>query len=157
MGLFPRYAMERTDTEINVWFWPRRGSSVPNDVIGSSSSVNPQNWVSDRNLYYLMRLWTHAPVSIIHRTHLRPLFHLPTVILVLTLTNRKLSSICRFVSLFNSTQNSWQLCWFHVQGGDWAGRAYGQSGCPSSCVGEWFMVHSQTKHLNFLRFCQQQP
>ncbi|KAF8803217.1 endo-1,3(4)-beta-glucanase [Phlegmacium glaucopus] len=38
------YAMERSDAGISMWFWPRSGSWVPDDVKGNSNSVNPQNW-----------------------------------------------------------------------------------------------------------------
>ncbi|KAF8803218.1 endo-1,3(4)-beta-glucanase [Phlegmacium glaucopus] len=85
------YAMERSDSEINMWFWPRSGSSIPNDVGGNSDSVNPQNWET-------------------------PSASFP-------------STSCNFGSHFDK-QNiliSLSLC------GDWAGGAYGQSGCPSTC------------------------
>lgn len=38
------YAMERSNTQISVWFWPRNGA-VPSDVRSGASSVNPANWV----------------------------------------------------------------------------------------------------------------
>src|ERR1700735_241779 len=44
--VFPRFVMERSEAAINMWFWSRHDSSVPNDVKSGSNSVNPQNWVS---------------------------------------------------------------------------------------------------------------
>ncbi|KAF8636312.1 hypothetical protein AX17_003632 [Amanita inopinata Kibby_2008] len=37
------YALERTNQQIRVWFWPRNGA-VPSDVSSGSSTVNPDNW-----------------------------------------------------------------------------------------------------------------
>ncbi|KAF5389511.1 hypothetical protein D9757_004195 [Collybiopsis confluens] len=37
------YAMEMTADFVKIWFWAR-GSSVPSDVSGGSSSVNTSNW-----------------------------------------------------------------------------------------------------------------
>ncbi|KAF7314551.1 Glycoside hydrolase family 16 protein [Mycena kentingensis (nom. inval.)] len=38
------YAMERTDTFINVWFWPRNAGNVPADVKANSASVDTSAW-----------------------------------------------------------------------------------------------------------------
>jgi len=38
------YAMERTDTFINVWFWARNDASVPADVANGYAQVNPAHW-----------------------------------------------------------------------------------------------------------------
>ncbi|KAJ7058189.1 glycoside hydrolase family 16 protein [Mycena amicta] len=38
------YAIERTNTFINVWFWPRSASNVPADVRAGGTSVNTANW-----------------------------------------------------------------------------------------------------------------
>ncbi|GLB43086.1 putative glycoside hydrolase family 16 protein [Lyophyllum shimeji] len=38
------YAVERTNTFIKVWFWPRNSGSVPSDVRNGGSSVNTDNW-----------------------------------------------------------------------------------------------------------------
>ena len=38
------YAMERTATDIRVWFFPR--SSAPSDLANGASSINTSNWVS---------------------------------------------------------------------------------------------------------------
>ena len=53
--VFPRFAMERSEAGISMWFWSRRGSSVPNDVKSGSNSVNPQNWVSGQQYIFLHR------------------------------------------------------------------------------------------------------
>ncbi len=39
------YAMERTNTFIKVWFWPRNGGSPPSDVSSGSGSINTDAWV----------------------------------------------------------------------------------------------------------------
>jgi len=38
------YAMERTSTEVNVWFWSRTDSSVPSDLSSGASSIDTSNW-----------------------------------------------------------------------------------------------------------------
>ena len=39
------YAMERTNSFIKVWFWPRNGANVPNDLKTGASSIDTDNWV----------------------------------------------------------------------------------------------------------------
>ncbi len=39
------YAMERTSSFINIFFWERNDGSVPSDVKNGASSVNTGNWV----------------------------------------------------------------------------------------------------------------
>jgi len=38
------YAMERTTTEVKVWFWPRTSTSVPSDVWNGESIIDTDNW-----------------------------------------------------------------------------------------------------------------
>ncbi|KAF7297132.1 Glycoside hydrolase family 16 protein [Mycena indigotica] len=38
------YAIERTTTFINVWFWPRGATNVPADVRSGGTSVNTAGW-----------------------------------------------------------------------------------------------------------------
>ncbi|XP_006456982.1 hypothetical protein AGABI2DRAFT_195916 [Agaricus bisporus var. bisporus H97] len=38
------FAMERSSTNIKVFFWPRNSGSVPNEVRNGAGSVNPDNW-----------------------------------------------------------------------------------------------------------------
>ena len=38
------YAMERTNSFIKVWFFPRNGG-IPSDVSSGARSVNTNNWV----------------------------------------------------------------------------------------------------------------
>jgi hypothetical protein len=38
------YAIERTGTFINVWFWERHGDSVPSDVVHRRATVDTDNW-----------------------------------------------------------------------------------------------------------------
>lgn len=42
-----RYVVQRTDSEIRIYFWPRNGDSVPDQVKSSLSheSVDPDSWV----------------------------------------------------------------------------------------------------------------
>jgi len=38
------YALERTSTDINVWFWPRSSYFVPPEVQWGSDIVDPDSW-----------------------------------------------------------------------------------------------------------------
>ena len=38
------YAMERTDTEVKIWFWPRNGN-VPSDVKNGETTIDTDGWV----------------------------------------------------------------------------------------------------------------
>ncbi|KAJ7598964.1 glycoside hydrolase family 16 protein [Mycena floridula] len=38
------YAMERTNTDIRVWFWSRASSNVPADVLAGGTSVSTEAW-----------------------------------------------------------------------------------------------------------------
>ncbi|KAF9817473.1 hypothetical protein IEO21_03430 [Rhodonia placenta] len=38
------YAMERTSSVINVWFWTRTNGGVPSDVSSAASSIDTSNW-----------------------------------------------------------------------------------------------------------------
>lgn len=38
------YAMERTETSIKLWFWPRDAKNVPDDVRSGSGTVSPSGW-----------------------------------------------------------------------------------------------------------------
>ncbi|KAH9836567.1 endo-1,3(4)-beta-glucanase-like protein [Rhodofomes roseus] len=38
------YTMERTSSEVKVWFWSRTDGSVPSDVSSGASTVNTDNW-----------------------------------------------------------------------------------------------------------------
>ena len=44
-----RYAMERTDSYIKIWFWARDAGTVPSDVRDAAPSVNPNSWVCYAN------------------------------------------------------------------------------------------------------------
>ncbi|KIL60802.1 glycoside hydrolase family 16 protein [Amanita muscaria Koide BX008] len=37
------YAMERTSSDIRVWFWPRNGA-VPSDIQNGATTINTDNW-----------------------------------------------------------------------------------------------------------------
>lgn len=41
----PRFAAERTDTYIKVWFWDRNDPSVPGDIRNGAGQANPDAWV----------------------------------------------------------------------------------------------------------------
>ena len=40
-----RYALERTDSFIKVWFWSRGSASAPAEVVSGAGSINTDNWV----------------------------------------------------------------------------------------------------------------
>ena len=43
---FPsRFAFERYEEAMNIYFWPRKGSNVPFDVKFPAKVVNPRAWV----------------------------------------------------------------------------------------------------------------
>jgi len=45
------YAVERTNTQIRAWFWPRNSGSVPAEVKNGGSTVNPNNWGTPSALF----------------------------------------------------------------------------------------------------------
>jgi hypothetical protein len=51
MHPFTRYAIERTDSFIKIWFWARNDGLVPSDVANGCSSVNTDNWVSSHYVH----------------------------------------------------------------------------------------------------------
>ena len=54
------YAMERSNTHVSVWFWPRNGA-VPSDVGSGASSVNPDNWVrASVQVIYISKFMNHT-------------------------------------------------------------------------------------------------
>ena len=44
---FHRFAVERTDTAINIWFWSRSSFFVPSEVKSGSDTVDPDGWVCE--------------------------------------------------------------------------------------------------------------
>jgi hypothetical protein len=46
LTFFCRYAMERTNDYIKVWFWERSDTSAPFDAISGAWSINTDNWVT---------------------------------------------------------------------------------------------------------------
>ncbi|KAG8960025.1 hypothetical protein FRC03_007138 [Tulasnella sp. 419] len=38
------YAMERTPTKINLWYWGRNEANIPADVKNGASTINTSNW-----------------------------------------------------------------------------------------------------------------
>jgi len=62
-----RFAVERSSTQIRVFFWPRNSGSVPNEVRNGGTSVNPDNWVCNFNLRF-----TEDVVIFPLRAHLWP-------------------------------------------------------------------------------------
>jgi hypothetical protein len=43
-ALYSRYAMERTDSEIKIWFWSRNDRSIPSDVRNAPISIDTSSW-----------------------------------------------------------------------------------------------------------------
>ena len=46
-----RYALERTCTDINIWFWPRSSYFVPLEVKWGLDTVDPDSWVCENHFY----------------------------------------------------------------------------------------------------------
>ncbi|KAG6809636.1 hypothetical protein H0H92_015450 [Tricholoma furcatifolium] len=44
MATFGRFAMERTTTEVKVWFWSKTATNVPSDVANGDSSIDTDAW-----------------------------------------------------------------------------------------------------------------
>ncbi len=40
-----RYAVERTDTFIKIWFWARNNNNIPADIPGENANINTDAWV----------------------------------------------------------------------------------------------------------------
>lgn len=40
-----RYAFERAEDHMKMWFWSRYDGSVPSEVKNGYSNINPDNWV----------------------------------------------------------------------------------------------------------------
>ena len=38
------FAMERSNSGVKVWFWPRHASGIPSDVLNGAKSVNTDKW-----------------------------------------------------------------------------------------------------------------
>lgn len=129
-GCPSRFAAERTDTYIKVWFWDRNDPSVPGEIRNGAGQAHPDAWVSP-----LYSIWeTLADLCTCTRVFLRrtsltrlaksPDFS-PRIISLSTL---------RFVRSVNYTRL--ETTDKEIKGGDWAGAVYSQSGCPGSCIGE---------------------
>jgi hypothetical protein len=54
---FYRFAVERTNSAISIWFWSRQSALVPGDI--NSNTVNPQNWVRTKFIYICIFLLIH--------------------------------------------------------------------------------------------------
>ena len=48
-----RYALERTDSFIKVWFWGRGSGSTPDEVANGAGSIDTDNWV--RGIFFSWR------------------------------------------------------------------------------------------------------
>ena len=65
-----RYALERTCTDINIWFWPRSSYFVPLEVKWGLDTVDPDSWVCENHFYLYLIVF----VKIIFAGHTRGLF-----------------------------------------------------------------------------------
>lgn len=125
-----RYAVERTNSFIKVWFWSRAATGIPSDVTSGATSVNTDNWVWTDLPYVLINCqFTH----VLNRVHHEHIFQAPVVQFPQCLALTTLSLIWPSVSAIHPAALSTNT----FQGGDWAGNAqdYASSGCPSTCVG----------------------
>lgn len=124
------YAMERTKSKIDIWFWERNDDTVPVDVANPGPTVNTNNWgIPDASF---------PDTSCDFDTHFGKL----NIIFDTTL--------CWFILLFFDSIAMLTKDWL---GGDLAGApdVYARSGCPSTCVGMW---SSLTVIPLFSRFLQ---
>lgn len=48
-----RYAMERTNDHVAVWFWDRNSPSIPSEVENGAAQINTTNWV--RSTYVVLK------------------------------------------------------------------------------------------------------
>jgi len=87
-----RYALERTNSFIKVWFWSRSASGVPSDVSGGASSVNTDNWVSPRITYANYQCSVTFTFHASFRAHHGPTSRVPAVLSLLNLA-RIISSL----------------------------------------------------------------
>lgn len=124
-----RYVMERNEKSIKVWFWARNDPSVPSDIINGASSISPDTWVRHSSI---SRMPTLTNKSI--RESLPGCFLARIAIFRHISSNTTLSSTWHSVRVTISVGSGTNEL---VLGGDWAGSAYGQSGCPSTCIGEF--------------------
>jgi len=83
-----RYAMERTNDYINVWFWERGDISAPFDATSGAWTIDTNFWVRS-SLHLSVRLDAHIRVDA--REPPPPIFLTPSVTLHPTLMPTTLS------------------------------------------------------------------
>ena len=54
LKLIFRFAVERTDSDIKIWFWPRCSLFVPYEVKEGLNTINPLTWVCGK--FYISSL-----------------------------------------------------------------------------------------------------
>jgi hypothetical protein len=130
-----RYALERTNSFIKVWFWGRGSSSTPAEVANGAGSINTDNWV--RRMFLQLGRLTNS----LSRKKGRPDAYFPDAQCDIgahfgpasIILNIDLCEWLRMAPCGLSHSNN------HL--GGWAESSYSSSGCPGTCVGE-FPVHS---------------
>ena len=136
--LFFRFAIERTDFDINIWFWSRRDLLVPFEIKECSSIVDPLTWVRQAYLYLdnlLISFWKGFPVAHFPNTYCNMTEHFSEENIIINLTLCKPSFL-----LFCFRIIDWVYL-INLKGGGWAGSVYQDSGCPSTCVGLFFFYY----------------
>lgn len=99
-SIFTRFAVERTDSNINVWFWSRCSLFVPYEVKEGLSSVDPLTWVCQLYLYLSLisiRLYTILqgfPAANFPSTSCNMTSHFSEENIIINLTLCKPSSSC---------------------------------------------------------------
>jgi len=126
-----RYAMERTNSSIKVWFWSRNSASVPPDVRNSTGSVDTDAWV---RLIQIHLFLIYNPLSMSHSQGIPAAFfrsdqcdfasHFGAHNIIINLSFCKCVVLCEYF---------FRRAVFVFAGGDFAGSAYPSSGCPSTC------------------------
>ena len=96
-----RFAVERTDCEINVWFWSRCSLFVPYEVKESTSTVDPLTWVCEFSsismIVFVNTIWQGFPVAHFPNTFCNMTSHFSEHNIIINLT------LCKspFLSFFS--------------------------------------------------------
>lgn len=128
-----RYVVERTTSEIKIWFWERNDKSVPKDVKTPGSTISTVNW--------------RTPSAYFPDSECDIASHFGEHQIIINLT------FCKWHTHLHKFDQG--LCVYSV-GGDWAGNAFG--GGQSNCTGQsTIRIPVESGWQSWFRLCQQQP
>jgi hypothetical protein len=121
------YVLERTPTEMRVWFWSRGDGGVPADVKNGAKTIDTSKFGTPGADF--------PSTSCDMKSH----FGAHNIIINLTL--------CMFIISSTNARLT-----HGVLGGQWAGQTYNQNGCQGSCVGKSpFSLVKRSVYLNHVR------